>query len=103
MKNIPIKPLGDRVVIRPQTEAEKAGRSKGGIIIPETVNKERGEQGVVVAVGPGRVGDDNELVPMTVKKGQTVIFSKYGPDEIKIDGEDYLIVSESQILAVIED
>lgn len=103
MKNLPIKPLGDRVVIKPQNEVEKAGKSKGGIIIPETVDKERSEQGVVVAVGPGRVGDDNELVPMTVKKGQTVIFAKYGPDEIKINGEDYLIVSESQILAVIED
>lgn len=103
MKNIPIKPLGDRVVIMPLSDEEKGGKTKSGIIIPETVNKERSEEGVIVAVGPGRVGDDNELVPMTVKKGQRVIFSKYGPDEIKIDGKEYLIVSEQQILAVIED
>lgn len=103
MKNIPIKPLGDRVVLIPLSEAEKSGKSKGGIIIPETINKERPEQGKVVAVGPGRVGDDNELIPMSVKKGQTVIFSKYGPDEVEVEGQKYLIVSESQILAVIED
>lgn len=103
MKNIPIKPLGDRVVIMPLSDEEKGGKTKSGIIIPETVNKERSEEGVIVAVGPGRVGDDNELVPMTVKKGQRVIFSKYSPDEIKIDGKEYLIVSEQQILAVIED
>ena len=103
MKNIPIKPLGDRVVIMPLLAEEKGGRTKSSIIIPETINKERSEEGVVVAVGPGRVGDDNELVPISVKKGQRVIFSKYGPDEIKIDGKEYLIVSEQQILAVIED
>lgn len=103
MKNFPIKPLGDRVVILPLSAEAKSGKSKGGIIIPETINKERPEQGTVVAVGPGRLGDDHQLIPMTVKKGQTVIFSKYGPDELKYEDKEYLIVSESQILAIIED
>ncbi len=99
MKNIPLKPLGDRVVIL--AGEAKSGKTKSGLIIPETINKERPEEGLVVAVGPGKM-DDGKLVPMTVKKGQRVLFSKYGPDEIKIDGQEYLIVSESQVLAIIE-
>lgn len=102
MKNIPLKPLGDKVVILPLGAEEKAAKGKSGLIIPETVSKERPEQGTVVAVGPGRVGDDNELIPMTVKRGQKVIFSKYGPDEVEVAGQKYLIVSESQILAIVE-
>ena len=103
MKNaLKIKPLGDRVLIKPLGEEEKSGRSKGGIIIPETVDKERPEQGKVIAVGAGRVTDDGKLIPLKVKKGQKVLFSKYGPDEIKIDEEEYLIVSESNILAILE-
>lgn len=99
---INIKPLGDRVLIEPLKEEDKRGRTKGGIIIPETVNKERPEEGVVVACGEGRMAEDGKLIPLRVKKGQRVIFSKYGPDEIKIDGREYLIVSESNILAIIE-
>ena len=103
MKNAPkIKPLGDRVLIKPLSAEEKSGKSKGGIIIPDTVDKERPEQGVVIAVGDGRMTDDGKLIPLKVKKGQKIIFSKYGPDEIKIDDEDYLIVSESNILAILE-
>lgn len=103
MKNMPkIKPLGDRVLIAPLSEEEKGGKTKGGIIIPDTVNKERPEEGTIIAVGEGKVGDDGKLVPLSVKKGQKVIFSKYGPDEIKIDGQEYLIVSESNILAILE-
>jgi chaperonin GroES len=94
-----VTPLGDRVLVEPGAGAEK--KSSSGIIIPETVDKDRPEEGVVVAVGPGRF-DDGVLVPMRVKKGQHVLFSKYGPDEIKIDGEKFLIVSESNILAIIE-
>ena len=101
MKNLPLKPLGDRVIILPLSAEQKSGKSKGGIIIPETVSKERPEEGTVVAVGPGKL-EDGILLPMSVKKGQKVLFSKYGPDEIKIDGQEYLIVSESQILAIIE-
>lgn len=103
MKNTAkIQPLGDRVLIKPLSSGEKSGKTKGGIIIPETVDKERPEQGLVVAVGAGRMTDDGKLIPLKVKKGQTIIFSKYGPDEITIDDENYLIVSESNILAILE-
>ncbi len=94
-----IKPLGDRVLVEP---LNKEAKTKGGIIIPETIDKERPEQGLVVAVGAGKTTDDGKTIPLQVKKGQKIIFSKYGPDEIKIDGKEYLIISESNILAVIE-
>lgn len=98
-----IRPLGDRVLILPLGEEDKQGKTKSGIIIPDTVNKERPEEGKVIACGEGKLTDDGTLIPLKVKKGDRVIFSKYGPDEIKIDGEEYLIVSESNILAIIED
>ena len=69
---------------------------------PETVSKERPEQGVIVAVGAGRMTDQGKLIPLKVRKGQKIIFSKYGPDEIKIKDKDYFIISESNILAIIE-
>jgi len=97
-----IKPLGDKVLIETSKE-DKRGKTKGGIIIPETVDKERPEQGKVIAVGEGRMLDDGTIVPVKVKKGQRVIFSKYGPDEIQVEDKEYLIVSESNILAIIED
>lgn len=96
-----IVPLGDRVLVKPQSE-EEGQKTDAGIIIPETVEKERPETGKVIAVGEGRVDDNGQTIPMKVKKGDTVIFSKFGPDEVKIDGEDYLIVSEGNILAVIK-
>lgn len=103
MKNeVKIKPLGDRVLVAINQEKNNSGKSKSGIIIPETVNKERPEEGVVVAVGEGRLLDNGTLVPIKVKKGQRIIFSKYGPDEIKINDQDYLIISESNILGVFE-
>jgi chaperonin GroES len=101
-KNIAIRPLGDRVLIEPISDEMKDSKTKSGIIIPDTVSKERPEQGVVIAVGEGRVTDDGKLIPVKLKKGQTVIFAKYGPEEIKVDGKEYLIVSESNILAVID-
>ncbi|VAW18657.1 Heat shock protein 60 family co-chaperone GroES, partial [hydrothermal vent metagenome] len=88
-----ITPLGDRVLIKPTLEDEK--KSASGIIIPETIDKEKPQQGKVIAVGAGRVSDDGKLIPVSVKKGETVLFSKYGPDEIKVDGEEYYILSES--------
>lgn len=93
-----IKPLGDRVVIEPLYEEKK----KGGIILPETVDKERPEKGRVVAVGQGRVDENGKKIAMNVKKGDKVLFTKYGPDEIKIDGKEYLIAKEENILAIIE-
>ncbi|MBI5138518.1 MAG: co-chaperone GroES [Candidatus Vogelbacteria bacterium] len=101
-KNIGIKPLGDRVVVKPTSEHERGQKTKSGIFIPETAEKERSEKGVVVAVGKGRISDDGKLIQMSVKIGDHVLFAKYGPDEIKLDGEDYFILSESNILAVIE-
>ncbi|OHA79470.1 MAG: co-chaperone GroES [Candidatus Yonathbacteria bacterium RIFCSPHIGHO2_01_FULL_44_41] len=94
-----IVPLGDRVLVR-IVEAET--RTKSGIIIPDTVNKERPEQGMVVAVGAGRTTDEGKTITPKVKVGDVVIFSKYGPDEIKLDGEEYYILSELNVLAVVK-
>lgn len=91
-----IKPLGDRVVVKAEAEEE---RTKGGIVLPDTA-KERPQEGKVVAVGPGRILENGQRVPLEVKVGDTVIFSKYGGTEIKIDGEEYLILRESDILAI---
>ncbi len=99
---IKVKPLGDRVVVRPITETERGTKTKSGIFIPETIEKERAEQGVVVAVGPGKMNDDGNRIPLSVKVGETVLFTKYGPDEIKVDGTEYFILSENNILAVLD-
>ena len=95
----PIEPLADRVVVAPSREDETTLPS--GIIIPDSAAKEKPATGVVVAVGPGRY-DDGALVPMQVKTGDTVIFSKYGYDEVKIGGKEYYILSESSVLGVIK-
>ena len=96
-----IKPLGDRVVIEPLKEG-KEGKTKSGIYLPETVDKERPEQGKVVAVGPGKLSDEGKRIPISVKKGDMVLFTKYGPNEIKVDGKEYLIAREEDILAVLD-
>lgn len=100
MAKFRIKPLGDRVLVEPLAKEQK---SKGGIIIPDTAGGERPEQGTVIAVGDGRLTDDGVLLPLSVKKGQKIIFTKYGPDEIKIDGKEYLIIKEENILGIIEE
>ncbi len=99
---IAIMPLADRVLLRPLNPDEIEKKSNFGIIIPETISKEKPEQGKVVAVGEGKLNEKGEKIPMSVKVGDRVLFSKYGYDEIKIGEEEYLIVSESQILAVIK-
>jgi len=96
---VKIKPLGDRVLLEPITEAEK---TKAGIYLPETASKERPEQGRVIAVGEGKLLDSGKLAPVKVKKGQKVLFTKYGPNEIKVGGKEYLIAKEEDILAIIE-
>ncbi|MCX7945069.1 MAG: co-chaperone GroES [Deltaproteobacteria bacterium] len=93
-----IRPLHDRVLVKRLSEEEK---TKGGIIIPDTA-KEKPIQGKVVAVGNGKKTDDGKLIPVDVKEGDTVLFSKYAGNEIKIDGEEYLILQESEILGIIE-
>lgn len=95
-----IIPLGDRVVLKPLNE-EESSKTSSGIIIPDTVSKEKPEQGVVVAVGEGK-WDDGELVPMNVKVGDRVVFSRYGYDEIKMDGVEYYVLKEENILAIIK-
>lgn len=102
IKKVAVKPLHDRVLVEALSENERGKETKGGIFIPETADKERSEQGVVVAVGPGRVNDDGKIIPMSVKVGDKIMFTKYGPDEIKIEGKEYFILSETNILAVIE-
>ena len=93
-------PLGDRVLVKPLSPEEAGNTTSFGIIIPDTA-KEKPEQGVVVAVGPGRRGDGNELVPVAVKVGDKVMFSKYGYDEVKVGGVEYSIIREESILGVI--
>ncbi|PIR69227.1 MAG: co-chaperone GroES [Candidatus Niyogibacteria bacterium CG10_big_fil_rev_8_21_14_0_10_46_36] len=97
-----ITPLGDRVLLEPLSKDELEGKTASGIVIPDTAEKERPEQGKVVAVGAGRMTKDGKRIPVSLKKGQRVLFSKYGPTEIKISGKEYLIVKEEDILGIIE-
>ncbi len=97
-----IQPWGDRILIEPMGKELREGKTASGIVIPDTAEKERPEQGKVIAVGAGKYNTDGKLIPMRVKKGQTVLFSKYGPNEIKVDGKEYLIAREEDILAIIE-
>lgn len=94
-----IKPLSDYILIEPIKEEEK---TKSGILLPETVDKERPEQGKIIAVGPGKRNDSGNIIPMDVKVDQRVLFTKYGPNEIKVDGKEYLIAKQEDILAIIE-
>ncbi len=94
-----LRPLGDRVVVKPLSQDEV---TKSGIILPETVDKERPERGEVIATGPGKTLDNGTVAPIGVKVGDKVVFKKYSPDEVKIDNVDYLVVAESDIMAVIE-
>ena len=93
-----LKPLEDRVVVKP-SEAEEVTAS--GLFIPDTA-KEKPQQGTVVAVGPGRISEQGERIALDVKEGDTVVYSKYGGTEIKQGGEDYLILSARDILAIVE-
>jgi chaperonin GroES len=93
-----VKPLGDRVLVRPVDEAEQV---KGGIIIPDTA-KEKPQRGEVVAVGDGKADDSGNKIALSVKSGDTVLYGKYAGTEIRLEDEDYLIMSEGDILAVVE-
>ena len=101
-KELSIRPLGDRVLIKPFTGEDISKKSSSGIIIPETVDKEKPEQGKVIAVGAGRVNENGDTIPVAVKVGDKVVFSKYGYDEVKINEEEYYILKEENILAVIK-
>lgn len=93
-----LKPLGDRIVVKLIEELE---RTKGGIVLPDTA-KEKPQEAEVAAVGPGARNEDGERIPMDVKVGDRVVFAKYSGTEFKQDDEDYLILRESDILAVVE-
>jgi chaperonin GroES len=93
-----IRPLQDRVIVKRVVEEEK---TSGGIIIPDTA-KEKPQEGKIVAVGKGKIGDDGKLTPMDVKVGDRILFGKYSGSEIKLDGDEHLIMREEDILGVIE-
>jgi len=93
------KPLSNRVFIEP-LEEEKI--TKSGIVLPDTAEKERPVRGKILATGPGKLNEKGERVPMSVKVGDTVLFKKYGPDEIEIEGKKYLVGEEEDILAILE-
>ncbi|MBU4224031.1 co-chaperone GroES [Patescibacteria group bacterium] len=95
-------PLHNNVLIEPLSDEERGTKTKSGILIPETVGKEKPDQGKIVEVGPGKRDANGKIVPMSVKKGQRVVFAKYGPDEIKVGDKKYYIISEDNILAIIE-
>jgi chaperonin GroES len=97
MASAKIKPMADRVVIEPLEEAEEM---RGGLYIPDTA-KEKPQQGTVVAVGPGRRTDQGELIEVELKKGDRILYGKYSGTEVTVDGNEYLIVRESDVLAVL--
>ncbi|MDO8505483.1 MAG: co-chaperone GroES [bacterium] len=92
-----LKPLSNRVVVEPVKE-----ETKGGIILPATADKEKAEKGKIISCGPGKLMENGTRAAMEVKVGDTVIFKKYSPDEIKVDGKEYLVLEESDIMGIIE-
>ena len=100
MADFRIKPLGDRVVIKPADREEK---TKGGIFLPDTASKERPMEGTVLAAGEGRRDDNGKLIPMNVRAGDKVLFAKYSGTEFKVDEVEYLILSEKDILGIVQE
>lgn len=97
---VKIEPLHDKVVIKPLTEEEVTA---SGIVLPDTVDKEKPMQGEVIAVGPGKRLENGQIAPMSVKVGDTVLFTKYAPDEVEIEDEEYLVIEEEKILGIVRD
>ncbi len=93
-----IEPLHDNVVVKPLSDTEVTA---SGIVLPDSANKEKPMQGVVSAVGMGKRLENGTVAPMSVKVGDTVLFTKYAPDEVEVDGEEYLVVSEDKILGIV--
>jgi chaperonin GroES len=93
-----IRPLHDRILVKRLEEEEK---TKGGIIIPDTA-KEKPQEGKVVAVGTGKVGDDGKVTPLDVKKGDKILFSKYAGTEVTVEGDEHIIIREDDVLGIIE-
>ncbi len=95
-----IEPLYDKVVVKPLDEEEVTA---SGIVLPDTVDKEKPMQGEVVAVGTGKRLDNGQMAPVSVRVGDKVLFTKYGPEEVEIDNEEYLVIEEDKILAIVRD
>lgn len=93
------KPLSNHIFIEP---IEEEATTKSGIVLPDTAEKEKPMKGKVVAVGPGKLNDKGERIPMSVQVGDIVLFKKYGPDEIELEGKKYLVGDEDDILAILE-
>lgn len=94
-----LRPVGDHLIVKPLAKEEK---SVSGIIIPDTVDKERPERGEVIAVGPGKMLENGQRSVAEVKVGDKVVFKKYAPDELKLDGVEYLVIKNDDVMAVIE-
>jgi len=94
-----LQPLFNNVIIKPLKGEEM---TKSGIVLPDTMDKEKPEKGEVIAIGSGKILDNGETLKMSVKVGDQVMFKKYSPDEVKVDGEDYLVLSENDIIAIIK-
>jgi chaperonin GroES len=94
---VSLKPLGDRVVVKPKPKDEM---TSSGIVLPDTAS-DKPQEGSILSVGPGRVLDNGKRVEMEVKVGDTVLFAKYGGTEVKLEGEDYLVIRESDLLAIV--
>jgi chaperonin GroES len=97
--NMKLKPIHDHIVVKPIIQDEI---TKSGIVLPDTIDKEKPEKGEVIAVGDGKLLDNGQRAVISVKVGDKVMFKKYSPDEIKVDGVEYLIISESDVLAILE-
>lgn len=93
-----IKPLGDKIIVKPISKDEV---TKSGIVLPDTADKERPEQGEVIAVGPGKLLDNGQRAEVSVQVGNKILFKKYSPDEFKINGEELLVLSEGDVIGVI--
>ena len=93
-----IKPLNDKVVVKASSKEEM---TKFGLVLPDTTDKEKPEQGEVIAVGPGKLLESGTRAPMSVKIGDKILFKKYSPDEFEIDKEEFLVLSESEIIGII--
>jgi len=93
-----LEPLGDRIIVEAIEET-----SQSGFVVPDTMDKEKPQRGKVLAVGPGKVNDNGQSVPMHVKVGDIIVFRKYSPDDFKVDGKEYLIMSESDVIALVKE
>lgn len=94
-----LRPIGDHIIVKAVSKEET---SASGIIIPDTVSKDRPEQGEVIAVGPGKQLDNGSVSQMSVKQGDKVVFKKYAPDELKLEGEEFLVIRMDDVMAVVE-